>query len=61
MALETFRVESSFGPVIPWDRVIGDVEKALDGRLALERAAAGAGPGVRPQALGAGATKPGDR
>ena len=36
MALETYRVESNFGPVIPWDRVIGDVEKALDGRLALE-------------------------
>jgi [protein-PII] uridylyltransferase len=36
MALETYRVESNFGPVIPWDRVIGDVEKALDGRLALD-------------------------
>ena len=36
MALETYRVESSVGPVIPWDRVIGDVEKALDGKLALE-------------------------
>jgi [protein-PII] uridylyltransferase len=36
MALETYRVESSLGPVIPWDRVIGDVERALDGRLALE-------------------------
>ena len=36
MALETYRVESSLGPVIPWDRVIGDVEKALDGKLALE-------------------------
>jgi [protein-PII] uridylyltransferase len=35
MALEVFRVESSFGPVIPWDRVIDDVEKALDSRLAL--------------------------
>jgi [protein-PII] uridylyltransferase len=36
MALETYRVESNFGPVIPWDRVIADVEKALDGRLALD-------------------------
>jgi [protein-PII] uridylyltransferase len=35
MALETFRVESSFGPVIPWDRVRSDIEAALDGRLAL--------------------------
>jgi [protein-PII] uridylyltransferase len=35
MALETFRVESSFGPIIPWDRVIDDVEKALDSRIAL--------------------------
>ena len=35
MALETFRVESSFGPVIPWDRVTDDVEKALDSRIAL--------------------------
>ncbi len=36
MALESYRVESSLGSVIPWDRVIADVEKALDGRLALE-------------------------
>jgi [protein-PII] uridylyltransferase len=35
MALETLRVESSFGPIIPWDRVIADVEKALDSRIAL--------------------------
>lgn len=35
MALETFRVESSFGPIIPWDRVTDDVEKALDSRIAL--------------------------
>ena len=35
MALETLRVESSFGPIIPWDRVISDVEKALDSRIAL--------------------------
>jgi len=35
MALEVFRVESGSGPVIAWDRVIADLEKALDGRLAL--------------------------
>jgi [protein-PII] uridylyltransferase len=36
MALEVFQVESSRGPTINWDRVIRDLEKALDGRLALE-------------------------
>jgi len=36
MALEAFRVESSFGSTINWDRVIRDIERALDGRLALE-------------------------
>lgn len=35
MAIESFRVESNFGPVIAWDRVVRDVERALDGRLAL--------------------------
>jgi [protein-PII] uridylyltransferase len=35
MALEVFRVESNFGPVIAWDRVVRDVERALEGRLAL--------------------------
>ena len=35
MALEQFRVQSNFGSEIPWDRVIRDLEKALDGRLAL--------------------------
>lgn len=35
MALETFRVESSLGPVITWQPVVDDVERALDGRLAL--------------------------
>ena len=34
-ALARFRVESSFGPVIPWDRVTGDLERAFAGRLAL--------------------------
>jgi [protein-PII] uridylyltransferase len=36
MALQVFRVESSLGPTIAWDRVVRDLEKALDGRLALE-------------------------
>jgi [protein-PII] uridylyltransferase len=36
MALEVFRVESNFGPTVPWDRVIRDLERALDGRLAIE-------------------------
>ncbi|CAB4724715.1 unannotated protein [freshwater metagenome] len=35
MALEQFRVQSNFDSDIPWDRVIRDLEKALDGRLAL--------------------------
>ena len=35
MALEQFRVQSNFGSEIPWERVIRDLEKALDGRLAL--------------------------
>jgi [protein-PII] uridylyltransferase len=35
MALARFRVESSFGPVIPWDRVVGDLERCFAGRLAL--------------------------
>jgi [protein-PII] uridylyltransferase len=35
MALARFRVESTFGPVIPWDRVIADLEHAFAGRLAL--------------------------
>jgi [protein-PII] uridylyltransferase len=34
-ALETFRVESALGPTIAWDRVVADLERALDGRLAL--------------------------
>lgn len=36
MALESFRVESSSGPAISWDRVTDDVARALDGRLALQ-------------------------
>ena len=36
MAIEQFRVQSNFTNEIAWDRVIRDLEKALDGRLALE-------------------------
>jgi [protein-PII] uridylyltransferase len=35
MALSRFRVESAFGPVVPWDRVVRDLEAAFAGRLAL--------------------------
>jgi len=34
-ALEVFRVESSMGPVFSWPAVVADLERALDGRLAL--------------------------
>jgi [protein-PII] uridylyltransferase len=34
-ALETFRVESSFGPTFSWDRARADLDRALAGRLAL--------------------------
>src|SRR3546814_669173 len=36
MALEALRVESSFGPAIVWDKVLVDLAKVLDGRLALQ-------------------------
>ncbi|MDP1818635.1 MAG: HD domain-containing protein, partial [Acidimicrobiales bacterium] len=36
MALEVLRVESSFGPTISWEKVIVDLESALEGRLALQ-------------------------
>ncbi len=35
MGLEVFRVQSSFGPTITWDRVMADLEAALAGRLAI--------------------------
>jgi [protein-PII] uridylyltransferase len=35
MALARFRVESTFGPVVPWDRVVADLEASFAGRLAL--------------------------
>lgn len=51
-ALEVLRVESSFGPTIVWDKVLADLEKVLEGRLALqarlaERARVYAGHGKR--------------
>jgi [protein-PII] uridylyltransferase len=36
VALEVLRVESSFGPTIAWDKVIDDLRKVLEGRLALQ-------------------------
>ncbi len=36
MALEIFRVESSFGPTIAWEKLIADLELVLEGRLALQ-------------------------
>lgn len=36
MALEVLRVESSFGPTIAWEKVVSDLEAALEGRLALQ-------------------------
>ncbi len=36
MALERFKVTSRFGPLIAWDRVTVDVERALARRLAIE-------------------------
>jgi [protein-PII] uridylyltransferase len=35
-ALEVLRVESSFGPTVAWDKVLADVDLALDGRLAIK-------------------------
>ena len=35
-ALEVFTVESSFGPTFPWEKVLTDVDLALDGRLAIK-------------------------
>ena len=36
MALEVLRVESSFGPTLAWDKVVDDLGKVLEGRLALQ-------------------------
>jgi [protein-PII] uridylyltransferase len=36
MAIEQFRVQSNYGDDVHWDRVVRDLEKVLDGRLALE-------------------------
>jgi [protein-PII] uridylyltransferase len=59
MALEVFRVEPNFGPVVPWDRVTGDVRRALDGHLALEaRLAERARVYARPRLLPGVVTHP---
>ena len=34
-ALEVLTVESSFGPTISWDKILADIDLALDGRLAI--------------------------
>ncbi|HET6952770.1 MAG TPA: [protein-PII] uridylyltransferase [Acidimicrobiales bacterium] len=34
-AIEVFRVVSSFGPTFSWDKVVGDLERALAGGLAI--------------------------
>jgi [protein-PII] uridylyltransferase len=54
MALDTFRVKPGLHGDVPWDRVEGDLAKALDGRLALnarlrERARVYRRPVRRPQ------------
>ena len=36
MAIEQFRVQNNYSDEVRWDRVIRDLEKVLDGRLALE-------------------------
>jgi [protein-PII] uridylyltransferase len=36
VALETFRVESPYSPVVNWDKVSADLEEALSGRLAIQ-------------------------
>ncbi len=36
MALEVLRVESTFGPTVAWPKVIADLERVLEGRLALQ-------------------------
>lgn len=53
MALEVLRVESTFGPTIVWDKVLVDIDKVLEGRLAVqarlaERARVYGGHGKRP-------------
>ena len=36
MALEVLRIESGFGPTIAWEKVVADLERVLEGRLALQ-------------------------
>ncbi len=59
MAIEMFRVESSAGPIVKWDKVVRDLELALTGKLAISaRLAERARVYDRPKSgstLGAGA------
>ena len=36
MGLEVFRVAYTYGGTIPWPKVLGDLDRALDGRMAIE-------------------------
>jgi [protein-PII] uridylyltransferase len=60
-ALEEFRVSDPYREVTPWDRIIADVERALDGRLAVharvaERARTYGRPTYSPFARGSSVT-----
>ncbi len=48
MALEQFRVRNQFDEHVAWDRVVRDLERALDGRLALEARLAERSRAYRP-------------
>lgn len=56
MALETFRVESPYSPVVNWEKVIADLREALEGRLAIQARLAQRVRSYRP--LGASAAEP---
>ncbi|HJR25545.1 MAG TPA: HD domain-containing protein, partial [Acidimicrobiales bacterium] len=58
MALEVLRVESSFGPTIQWDKVVPDLESAIDGRLALQARLAERARVYSPRKPTAPATEP---
>jgi [protein-PII] uridylyltransferase len=50
MAVEVFHVSSRFGSTIPWERVLGSLEAALGGRLAVEARLADRVRAYAPQA-----------
>jgi [protein-PII] uridylyltransferase len=50
MAVEVFHVSSRFGTMLPWDRVVGSLEAALSGRLAIEARLADRVRAYAPQA-----------